>query len=179
MQIELVRRLMARGVRRIPDIIAALKQMDPPVDITERTLWRYKGILKKRMVWAVRHKEGLNQTVEEIALQIKENVEEVLRELWTVYHSTDNAVAKIMALQQIRKASDEWVKTLQTMGLVYKAPEQHQLLDAQGNPTNPPDVNVAVLNQDFTAFIKAKYQNPVGVKEKNDLASPASQSAQG
>lgn len=162
--IELVRRMLIRGVRKTIDIQVSLENMDPPIKLTPRTIQRYKTIIRRRTSQKVADKIGINKTVEELLVELKEEYDEVQRELWRVFHSCSQkqANAKVQALKEIRAAAGEFIDRLQSMGMVYKAPEKHQMLGADGEPVDPTMGNIQVLNQQFTMFIKAQWQDPIG-----------------
>lgn len=168
--------------------------MDPPVHVTTRTIFRYKAIIEHRMVREVRKREGLNKTVEELALELKKTYEEVNRELWKQYHAPvrlrarcphlehkaqnscglyaeiliNSAMVKVAALKEIREMAGKQLEIMQSLGLVAKAPEKHQMVDAQGNPIDPIAADKMVLNQQFMAFVNATFKDPVGVNKGSD-----------
>ena len=91
----------------------------------------------------------------------------VTKEMWLQYHNPlTGSKTKATLLSSIRETCVENVKLMQSLGLMYERPDQTQYLDKDGNPTDAPDVNLMVLNNQFNAFIKAQYQLPLGVKEK-------------
>lgn len=173
MNIELIERFMLRGVKNAKDIQKLLLQQDPPIKLTTRSIYAYKGIIIKRNAHMTATREGLGKSVEEMALDIKKTFEEVIRELWLQYYS---ALArpgdKIRALAEIRETTEKHIEKLQSLGLVFQAPVKHQMVDEKGKPVTPPGVmDRDRLAADFVAFMKAKYQDPVGsekqvVKEK-------------
>ncbi len=191
LNIELVRRLMLRGVKSPTEIEQSLKTMNPPVHVTIRSIMRYKSIVTHRFVKDVSKKEGLNKTIEEMALELKLTFEEIARELWKQYHSPivlrsrcphtnhrgnnacgltseiylNAALVKVAALKEIRETAAKQLDIMQSLGLVNRAPEKLQLLDAQGNPIDPVAKDRAVLNQQFNAFINATFKDPVGVNK--------------
>lgn len=169
--IELVRKLLIRGVTSYYEIDSYLQRQNPPIKVTYRTISRYKNIIKKRNAKKVLHEEGLGKTIQEIAIELRDTFREVTKELWAVYHSkTASAQAKVSALAQITKISSEQFDRFQSLGLIHKEPDKHQVLDANGNPTNPGPVlntNIETLNMEFTSFIKAKFQDPVGSNQSH------------
>lgn len=168
LRVDLVRRIMLRGITAPLEIQTALLHSEPPLQLTLRTIYRYKGIIARRSIKAIRDKEGLNETIEQIVSNLKDTINEVVRELWKQYSSREASPGeKIAALREIRKAGDEWMKTLQSVGLVRTAPVQHQMLDKNGNPINPVEVDKAQIEQEFVAFIKAKFQEPLGVSHED------------
>lgn len=179
--IDMIRRLMIRGVTKGEDIQKQLHQVDPTLQISIRSIYRYKGIIIKRSRKQIEDKYGLAKTVEEVAYEIKETFEEVMRELWVQYHSNKPKTFKcdcgkvhtvalpptpqqrIMALNSIRETVDKHAQRLQSLGLVNSAPVKHQFLDKDGNPTDPPELeNKTKLAAEFLSFFQAKYQLPVG-----------------
>lgn len=194
MRIELVRRLMLRGVKSPTEIKQSLESMNPPVYVTIRSIMRYKSVITKRMVVAVREKEGLNKTIEEMAMELKNTFEEITREMWRQYHAPivlrvrcphgehkgllacnlkaevylNAAMVKVAALKEIRETAAKQLDVMQSLGLVNKAPVKIQSVDKDGNPVDPVAANTAVLNQQFNAFINATYKDPVGVNKGTD-----------
>lgn len=169
LRIELVRRLMLRGVKSPIEIQKSLATMDPPVILTLRSVYRYKGVLIRRNVKDVREKVGLNKTIEELAMELKSQFEEVSRELWKQYHSSySKASTKVQALKEIRETTQKYLEIMQSLGLISKAPEKHQMVDKDGNPIDPVPAERVMLNQQFIAFIKAQYQEPLGTERGNE-----------
>lgn len=193
----MVRRLMIRGVKSATEIQKALAQNDPPIKLTVRTIYRYTGIISKRTTEEARRKVGINQTVEEIALKLKAIIEEVSKEAWRQYHapatmnikcphcddkfkmSMDFGMLKIQALRLITDNAKDWTKTLQSLGLVNTAPIQHQLLDKDGNPTDPISLPSTILNQQFNSFIKSQFQDPIGIVQEEPKPVTVPEAAQG
>lgn len=166
-QIALVQQLMLKGVSNAEQIQAALKTMTPPVVLTTRTIYFYKGIIIRRNMETLKSKEGLTQTISEIALELKQTNEEVLRQLWIQYHSALAGPGdKIRALAEIRKTVAEKTELLQSMGLVHEEPVKFQQIGKDGKPVDPTVTNKSVLVGDFLAFIKARYQTPVGSEKQ-------------
>ena len=165
LKIDMVRRLMLRGIKNTKEIQDVLAKNVPPIPLTTRTIHRYKAIIKFKSTEAIRKQEGLNRTLEELAYELKSNFEEVMREAWQTYHrGTTNGSAKISALRLIEQTAKDQTELLQSMGLVAKIPMKHQILGADGNPVDPTiNVNKAELNMQFISFIKAKFQSPVGI----------------
>ncbi len=194
MHIELVRRLMLRGVKSPTEIKSSLESMNPPVYVTLRSIYRYKSVVTRRTVVAIRNKEGLNKTIEEMAMELKNTFEEITREMWKQYHAPirlrarcphpehkgnaacglfaefllNSASVKVAALKEIRETAAKQLDVMQSLGLVNKAPEKHQMVDKDGNPVDPIGEDKQVLNQNFIAFIKASFQDPVGVNKGSD-----------
>lgn len=163
--------------------------MNPPVYVTLRSIYRYKSIVTHRNVVAIRKKEGLDKTIEELAMDLKNTYEEVSREMWRQYHAPillrarcphpdhkgkndcgyiaqmqlNQAMVKVAALKSISEIAAKQLEVMQSLGLVNKAPDKHQMVDAQGNPIDPIGSDKMVLNQQFNAFINATYKDPVGV----------------
>lgn len=163
--IEFVRRLQIKGVKKAREQQEALKKAG--IDLTMRTVYKYRGIIKKRLAKKVIEKHGLNKTVEQLAIEFQEDYGEVIRELWKIFHEPGTSNRdKIRALADIRKASVEIIDKLQSLGLAYKEPEKQMMIGPDGKPVDP-EANVKELNQQFTAFIKAKYQDPVGTVQDN------------
>lgn len=164
MYIDLVRKLMIRGLKTAPEIQEALAEMDPPVKITTRSIYRYRGIITRRSKAEIEAKHGLQMTVHEMAHKLKSAFEEITRELWVQYHSEGAAPrTKVAALSQIRATTENYTKLLQSMGLIHEAPQKHQYVGADGNPVQPPGAeNKQQIIADFMAFVKARYQDPVG-----------------
>lgn len=178
MQIELVERLMIRGVTSALDIQDILAKNDPPIKLTTRTIYHYKGIIHRRTRAEIDKKIGLSKTVDEMAYEIKKNFEEVTRELWQQYHSGfAKPSTKVQALKEIRETTQKFAEILQSMGLVHQAPVKHQMLDKDGNPIDPPgSTSKDQMNAEFIAFVKAKFQDPVGSEKQatqNEVSSNA------
>jgi len=162
--IEIVRKLVIRGITRNAEIQAYFARQNPPVQITERTVSRYKSELKRRNARRLISKEDLSKTIEELAITLKEDYEEVTKELWVMYHDKGTpASSKVQALIQIRATSDSWVDKLQSLGFAHKEPDRHQIVGADGKPVDPTiNVDIENLNASFISFIKAQHQDPVG-----------------
>lgn len=169
-RIELVRKLAIRGVTRPTEIQAYFKRQDPPIHVTTRTISRYKAIIKRRSAKALREKEGLNQSLEEIVYDMKTNYREVARELWSVFHAEGTpAAVKVRALLGIQKINDEHITKLQSLGFIHREPDKVQAVGADGRPIDPTmNVNVEQLNAQFVAFIKAKHQDPIGHNKSHE-----------
>lgn len=185
--LDLIDRLLTRGIKSPTEIQKSLEANTPPVYVKGRTLFRYIATVKRRHHEEVKAKIGINQTVEESAYNLKKTIEEVLRELWKQYHapvimdakcfhcdktftirSKFSAQVKVQALKEIREGTQELLKTMQSLGLVHKAPETHQVLGPDGKPIDPGAAEKVALNQTFIAFIKATYQDPVGAGNEPD-----------
>lgn len=178
--IRMVQKLMIRGYKAVDDIKQALSRQNPPIELTDRTIYRYRGIIAMRNAKKIRNKEGLNKTVEEIAFEIKQTFEEVLTEAWRQYHSTaiqnhkcescgkeqkvripTGPTYKIQALKEIRETTEKQLAILQDLGLISKEPTKTQIIGPDGKPVDSlVNVDKIELNQQFIAFIKAKYQQP-------------------
>lgn len=197
MRIELVRRLMLRGIQSPTEIQQSLAKMDPPVHVTVRSVYRYKSIVVKRSNVEIRKKTGLNKTVEEVAYDIKKSFEEVSRELWKQYHAPvrlrvkcphpehvrnnacgqyaevllNAAHTKVLALKEIRETASKSLDIMQSLGLVNHAPVKVQTVDKDGNPIDPVAQDSQILNQQFIAFVNATFKDPVGVNKETDLTS--------
>ena len=172
LKIQIVESLLLKGIKTTAEIHKVLKNSTPPMYVPERSIARYKSIINKRNEEEVRKKGNLSKTVQEVAFEIKRNFELVTKEAWQTYHAPGTgARTKAALLAMVRDTCEKNVKLLQSLGLVYEKPEQHQYLDKDGNPTDAPDVNVMALNQQFTAFIKANYQLPLGVNEKEEQSN--------
>lgn len=192
---KVIRALLLRGVKDIEEIQTQLGKQNPPINVSMRTTFRYMADLRKEMELAIANKEGLKQSVEEMAYTLIQVFEEVSRELWKQYHAPTKVSArgecqhckkdtvlefsipgysliKVAALKEIRTTAEKQVEKLQSLGLAHKAPEKHQMLDANGNPIDPAELNKQALNQQFISFIKATFQNPVGLN-KPDMDKPA------
>lgn len=162
-RIDLVRRLIVKGVTNGLEIQKALAKMDPPVELTMRTIYRYKGILIKRNLTMVRSNEKVHQTAEQAAMSFLESSEEIIKEAWKQYHSlVATPSAKVSALRIIKDTIKDKTELMQSLGLVYKSPLKHQVVDKEGNPTDPAvNVNAINLNQEFVAYLMAKFQTPI------------------
>lgn len=179
---DFVRRLMLRGIKKDWEIKNHFEGMTPPMPVSIRTINRYIADIKHESIEKIRSKEGLKKTVDEIALEIKENFEEISKELWTVYHTKnslrcskkcvkcntecDNTLtiassptAKVSALKEIGEITVKYKDILQSLGLLYKVPVQQQIVDADGKPV---DVDLVLLDQKFVSFFKAQFQDPLG-----------------
>lgn len=163
--IELVRKLGIRGITKPLEIQAYFTRQEPPITVTIRTIERYKAEVKRRNAHRVMKEEGLNKTVQEIAIEMMDTYRELTKEFWVVVHNvTTPAAAKVSALNSIQKITDSWVDKLQSLGLVHKEPEKVQTIGADGEPINPATpVNLIQMNADFMAYFKAKHQDPIGV----------------
>jgi len=179
-RIRMVRKLIIRGYKAVDDIQQALSRQSPPIALTPRTIYRYKGIIARRNAKMIREKNGLNKTVEEIAFDLKQTFEEVLTELWRQYHSTlyqshkcifcdkeqkvripAGPTYKIQALKEIRETTEKNLGIMQDLGLISKEPTKMQVIGPDGKPmASLVNVNIAEMNAQFIAFIKAKHQNP-------------------
>jgi len=171
--IELVRKLELRGVRKPLEIQAYFNRQSPPIDVTIRTIARYKAIVKKRNAKRLVESDELNKTLEELLYELRDDYFEVRREAWVIYHSaTSTPAAKVQALALIGKTAEAWLDRLQSVGLVHKEPDKTQIIGADGKPIDPTtqiNVNVENLAVQFTSFIKAKYQEPLGVIPRQEL----------
>ncbi len=166
--IELVRKLQIRGVTKVREIKAYFKRQEPPIHLKNRTIERYKAIVKQRNAKRLVKSEELWKTVEELAMELRDSYREITKELWMIVHKRDTSPRdKISAMSQINDISNKWIDRLQSLGLVHEEPTKVQMVDANGNPTDPPPTQVKIdienMNMDFVAFIKAKYQDPIGV----------------
>lgn len=190
--LEIVRRLMIRGVDDAEEIQQHLKNFRIPIDVALRSIYRYKAIIRKRTQKQIEQKYGLSKTVEEMAYEIKEMLDEVQRELWTQYHTTTPKVMqcpcggrgctkeivvqlpatpgdKIQALRAIRDTAKIYADKFQDLGLVDRAPIKTQMVGPDGKPIDPLQIeNKTQLVQEFLAFYKAKYQLPVGSQKQVD-----------
>lgn len=189
-KIRMVQKLMIRGYKAVDDIKQALARQNPPIELTDRTIYRYRGIIAMRNAKKIRNKEGLNKTVEEIAFEIKQTFEEVLTEAWRQYHSTlvtshkcehcakemkvripSGPTYKIAALKEIRETTEKQLAILQDLGLINKEPAKHQVIGPDGKPMDSLiNVDRLELNAQFIAFIKAKYQNPTTIATEKKIA---------
>lgn len=186
--LEIVRRLMIRGVDDAVEIQEHLRRFKIPINVGLRSIYRYKAIIRKRSKKQIEEKYGVSKTVEEMAFEIREMFDEVQRELWTQYHQTTPKKVlcncggegctkeiivqlpptpgdKIRALREIRETAKHYAEKLQDLGLVNRAPTKVQMVDAQGNPIDPHAglmENKTQLVAEFLAFYKSKYQDPVG-----------------
>ncbi len=194
--IELTERLMLRGIKTTNEITQALAKMDPPVIVDERTVMRYKAAIFKKNKHEADKKIGLNQTIEELALHFKKMNEEVARESWKQYHAPNKVMVKcphcdekhtipfqfgmlkIQALKLIKETTEANLKTMQSLGLINTAPTKHQMVDASGNPIDPLPTQVN-HHHEYTAFIKAKYMDPVGTipEKKIEDSTPVAENA--
>lgn len=191
MRLEMVRRLLIRGIKNPLEIQRSLASLEPPIHVTTRTIFRYKAAIENRTIKAIQKKEGLGKTIEEMAMGIKETFEEVTREMWKQYHApiklygrcphynhtgkdscgltaefiVNAATIKVAALKEIRDTAFKNLEVMQSLGLVNKAPEKHQMVDRDGNPIDPVSENTMVLNQQFTAFVNSLYKDPVGINK--------------
>lgn len=197
LRIELVRRLLVRGVKQPKEIKTSLESMNPPVSLSIRTIHRYLNVITRQNNKQIREKEGLNKTIEEMALELKQTFEEVSREMWRQYHAPivirvkcphpehrvgklacglvaeahlNQAMVKVAALKEIRETASKNLEVMQSLGLVNKAPEKHQMVDKDGNPIDPVSNDKAVLNQQFIAFINSMYKDPVGANKGEVVA---------
>lgn len=179
MRIEALRRLMLKGIVRGDELQAAMKRQGH--ELTMRTIYRYKSILTKRTHEKLSEKGELQKSVEELAFQLSEQFEEIQRNLWVEYHRNEvtktqtcecgrehpltiriSADKKVQALNSIARMVKDHVEIMQSLGLTFKAPDklQHQAVGADGKPIQE---EADKLSADFTAFIKAKYQKPLGI----------------
>ncbi len=182
-RIRLVERLILRGYKDAGEIRQALANMNPPVRVTKRTIYRYKGIIARKNTEKIAKKEGLNKTVEEIAFEIKQTFEEVNAELWREFHKKQYVIAKcphceeehrvkvpgagtgkVQALKEVRETTKETLSLLQSLGLIHKEADKTSIIGPDGKPVDPGSLDTAALNQQFIAFLKAKYQSPTGIK---------------
>lgn len=201
-RVELTRRWILRGIKSAEDIqeqFKALAKSDKNFGEAPsiRSVYRYIGIVKEEGAKAVREREGLNKTMDEMAIDLKNVIDEVARELWKQYHAPsvfrtrcphpdhkgDKACGyeaelkiqfgqmKVQALKEIRVAAKEWVEMMQDLGLAYKAPEKHVVMGPDGKPLPALNINIdkAVINQEFISYIKSKFQKPVGQRPFADL----------
>lgn len=165
--IDLVRRLMLRGVSSTKAIQSHLKEKG--FSRTKRSIYRYKSIVKKRMEKAIREKDGLAESVEQLAYKLKETYEEISREAWREYHRKEQSGhVRIQALKTIQSTAKEYVELMQSMGMTYKAPDK--VMSVNQNIDLP--YNTEELEAEFVSFIKAKYQDPAGEAPKVDQPKP-------
>lgn len=168
----MVRKLMVRGVSNSFELQSTLERNDPPLKLTVRTIRRYKAIIRRRNLEIIASKEGVAQSADQVIITLKNQMDEVLKELWRVYHSTTNPGVKVSALREIREGAEKWVDKLQSMGFVYKAPDKHQMVGADGEPADPNIIiNVETLNQQFIGFIKDQWQNPIGATGTHEVVN--------
>lgn len=164
--IELVRKLHIRGVTSTREIQAYFLRQDPPIRVKNRTIERYKGIVKMRNAKRLVKSEQLWKTVEELALELRDGYRELTKEAWIIVHSKHSTPGeRIKAMALIKEISENWIKRLQSLGLVHEEPTKIQAIGADGLPVDPQsqvEVNIESLNTEFVSFIKAKYQDPVG-----------------
>lgn len=159
--IELTRRLMISGVIRAPEIKLWLEKYK--VKVNERTVYRYKNVVKRRQAQAVRKEIGTAQTVEEVAYKFKQIMEDVNRELWLVVRSaSSSAPARVAALKAINETARETIKMMQSLGITFTEPTHIKMTETDGKPLEPSKVKDQ-LNADFTSWLKAKYQDPNGM----------------
>lgn len=166
--IELVRKLQVRGIIKPLEIKRYFEErLNPPIYVTERSILRYKSIIRRRMAARIRSSEDLRKPVEQLAMELRDNYLEVTREAWVIHsQKKTSARDKLKALEIVANLTDNWIDRLQKLGLVYQPPAQVQMLDEHGNPTSP-QVNINVeklenLNAAFIAFFKAQHQDPIG-----------------
>lgn len=171
--IELVRKLLVRGIHRTMEIQAYFRRLDPPIHVTDRTIARYKSTLKRRNAKRLVEKEELNKTMEELAIELKTNYEEITKEAWRIFHNNESKPTdKLKALSLVKETSDSWVEKLQSLGFADKAAEKHQMLDANGQPTEPTvNIDTQKLNVAFISFIKDQWQNPIGHTNSHEPVS--------
>ena len=171
-QAKLVAQLLLKGMKNSGEISKTLRSTEPPTIISPRTVDRYKYIIKRRNEKLVKTREGIAVSVEEMGLKIKQNFELVVNEMWKQYHQPlVSASVKKDLLVAIRDTCAENLKLLQSLGLIFERPQEHQFLDDKGNPTNPPNVEINIMDQQFTAFIKATYQLPLGVDKAEGVGN--------
>lgn len=157
--IQIIKRLQLKGItaaKEQQEILAKNK-----IHLTLRTIYKYRGVIKRRHTKRLMESNELNKTVEELALELKDDYDEVTRELWKIYHSgAASTTDKIRALSDIRKSSSEIIDKLQSLGLTHKEPEKLDI--------NMQQPVIEELNMQFNAFIKSKWQDPIsGPKEDN------------
>ncbi len=189
--LTIIERYMIRGVKGATDIREALKQNTPSYDVSLRTVFRHMHTIKRRNNEEVKRKVGINQSIEEMAYNLKKTMDEVTREGWKQYHapvvmsvkcpdkdcgmtfrleSKFGAMLKVAALKLIKENALEILETMQTLGLVYKAPITTQMLGADGQPVDPKTViEKAELETNFIAFINAQYKDPHGTGKEEVL----------
>lgn len=190
-RIGIIKRLLLRGVKSVPDIQQNLKSIDRNMVVDDRTIFRDLATIKEEHLQAVREKQGLQKPLEELIIELKENFDEISRELWNQYHAPQvyttrcphpdhkgandcgfeaqikiqSTATKVMALKEIRTTAEKVLELMQSTGFIDKAPEKIQFLDKDGKPTDPTGDSKQVLNQQFISFFKATFQNPHGVKQ--------------
>lgn len=161
MHIELVRQLMLKKVTRAEDIKNHLEMMDPKIILTLRTIYRYKGIIKRRLMNQIKSDGAVGKPVSELLYEMRQTYDEVVKQLWRVYHSTTSGpAAKVSALKEIRAATDTRIMVLQKLGLVHEEPNKLEVSTPDGQLIEVGDKNK--INANFVAFVKAQFQDPIG-----------------
>lgn len=166
-RMNVVRRLIIRGIDTSAEITEQLASLKKPILVDQRTVRRWMAEIKLNSLKAASKKEGLDKTIDELVIDLKEQFDEVNKELWKVYHNpATQSAAKVAALKAIREGAEEWIEKLQVLGLVATAPQTHQMLGADGKPIDPTtsvvfNTDKMVLNQQFNSFIKTLHQDPI------------------
>lgn len=163
--IEVVRKLAIRGVRKPLELQAYFKRLSPPIEVSIRTIARYKSIIKSRTAKEIIEQEGLHKTTSELVYELKETFEEVNRELWMIVNSSKTSPRdKISAMAEINRTADKWLDKMQSLGLIHKEPDKLQFIGKDGKPAPPPEFSVDIqkLEVQFVQFVKTMYQNPIG-----------------
>lgn len=174
---DLIRQWQIKGVDKARDIQKLLRKQG--IVRTQRSIYRYIKEIKETNVARIRKSGEIKKSVEELAFELRETYNEVTSELWKEYHRKEELIVKhtcrhcnkgsdisvrvpnsgsvrVQALRAIKEATRENVELMQSMGLVFKA------ADKVHNVNVDLPMSREELNQDFTAFIKAKYQDPTG-----------------
>lgn len=184
-KVRLVRKLMLKGVINADDIKDQLAVQQPPIIVEKRTVYEYMRDVRRMAKEDMEESEELKQTTEEIAIWLREQYGQIIRNLWIEHDkpakvfevrdkqtgekkvvSEHNGFVKIAALTQIRTTIKEMMEMMQSLGLTHKEPEKSQLLDADGNPLDKTPQKMFELNEMFVAFVKSQWQKPIGILEE-------------
>lgn len=184
-----IKKLIIRGVKDVPSLHASITQMGYTVDI--RTVQRDVAAIKVQHEKDVREKVGLDRSIEELVINLQATFEEITREAWKIYHQSNKIeqsvvcygckvtnkamftipsapAAKVAALKLIKETSEDIIERLQSLGLVFKAPDktQHQFVGSDGKPVDKSTLDLEVLNAEFTTFITQHHQDPLVLNPK-------------
>lgn len=172
-RMDIIQSLMIRGINRASEIQRYMTRIGKDaegntifphlINVSLQTIGRDKEEVLRRNMHAAKTQLGLNVTLEEHLVNLGNTYREVLKELWVIHSSPRTpATAKVSALKEIRETTTDQIRFLQDAGLVKRAPIQHQMVDAEGNPVQQEDAppKEALLDS-WIAFTNAQWRDPI------------------